>query len=624
MFRLFLIIIVSLFINIVFSQDDYKLKFWNENKAYKNLKDYFIVKYERDTTKLIYIEKIIEYCYKNKDYKQCTQYFDKGIHTKNQTLYIYCGRSYKHLEKFYEAKEIFEKGIKIAQKNKNRESLNVLNQEVESINWVIKNNKKTSAYHQSNIYLHNNFSNILSLNWFNESLILTIEEKNSSNNNILITNLLDSNSIKTKNNLSNSKIGTLTQFDINKFYISVCDTLNNCKIGIGSLRSDSLIINNYVNGLLSNELNSTFTMPHFFNLNNKNYLLFCSNKEDSKGGLDIYLGELLKEDSISNIRNLNSINTIYDDITPFIDLNDTTLYFSNSWMYGYGGLDIFKTKFKELKSSKIENLGMQINSSNNDFNFRIKDSVYTLISNREIDKNCCNKYYHFSKNKSINNQKDSLKIVFVKEKDSLTIQNLNFYTKSYDTNKVFNELKKLEVNFPVKLYFHNDIPDPKSIKTTTKIDYGFTYNEYIKLKKEYMFNNASSFENKINDFFLNEITKGFNDLNKLTKLLSEHINDSIKFKLIIKGFASPLAPNKYNVNLSKRRISSLINYLIKYNNGELANLINKKIIFEFIPFGEDKADKMVSDNPKNVSKSIYSIEAALERKIEIIGIKIIQ
>jgi hypothetical protein len=43
-----------------------------------------------------------------------------------------------------------------------------------------------------------------------------------------------------------------------------------------------------------------------------------------------------------------------------------------------------------------------------------------------------------------------------------------------------------------------------------------------------------------------------------------------------------------------------------------------------LPFGEEKANKNVDDNPKNTKKSIFSIEAASERKIELVGIKILE
>ena len=86
----------------------------------------------------------------------------------------------------------------------------------------------------------------------------------------------------------------------------------------------------------------------------------------------------------------------------------------------------------------------------------------------------------------------------------------------------------------------------------------------------------------------------------------------------IKGFASPLNDKEYNMSLAKRRISSLKNYLREFQDGYLSPYIDSgKIIFIELPFGENKANNKISDNPYDRDKSVYSIEAANERRIEI-------
>jgi hypothetical protein len=60
-----------------------------------------------------------------------------------------------------------------------------------------------------------------------------------------------------------------------------------------------------------------------------------------------------------------------------------------------------------------------------------------------------------------------------------------------------------------------------------------------------------------------------------------------------------------------------------YQNGVLVPYMAKnstngpQIIFEYAPFGEYKANQTTSDNPKDPPKSIFSYEAAIERRIEI-------
>ena len=78
---------------------------------------------------------------------------------------------------------------------------------------------------------------------------------------------------------------------------------------------------------------------------------------------------------------------------------------------------------------------------------------------------------------------------------------------------------------------------------------------------------------------------------------------------------------EYNINLTKRRISSFINLINTFENGQLKSFLsngNLKIIE--LPFGENRSQKNVSDNPKDRKNSVYSKEAMLERKIEIVEI----
>ena len=92
-------------------------------------------------------------------------------------------------------------------------------------------------------------------------------------------------------------------------------------------------------------------------------------------------------------------------------------------------------------------------------------------------------------------------------------------------------------------------------------------------------------------------------------------------ELHIKGFASPLHAKQYNINLSKRRISSFMNLIKSFENGKLKSYINiGKLKIVELPFGENKSQKHVSDNPNDIEKSIYSKDAMMERKIEIVEI----
>ena len=71
------------------------------------------------------------------------------------------------------------------------------------------------------------------------------------------------------------------------------------------------------------------------------------------------------------------------------------------------------------------------------------------------------------------------------------------------------------------------------------------------------------------------------------------------------------------------------NYVGIYKNGILLNYLISEtennpaaITFKEESHGEYLSNKSVSDNPNDIKNSIYSIKAALERKVEIIGFRI--
>ena len=71
---------------------------------------------------------------------------------------------------------------------------------------------------------------------------------------------------------------------------------------------------------------------------------------------------------------------------------------------------------------------------------------------------------------------------------------------------------------------------------------------------------------------------------------------------------------------SKRRISSFINLINSFENGQLKNYLDiRKLKIVELPFGENQSQH-VNDNPEDRKKSVYSKDAMLERKIEIVEI----
>ena len=431
--------------------------------------------------------------------------------------------------------------------------------------------------------------------------------------------------------INNTSNGTFSS-DKKNFYFSSCkNEIHNKKCKI--------LVSIYKNGkwnkpdTLFGEINLndiTYTMPAFGRINGTDYLFFCSDSKNGLGGLDIYFGKINKN-KITQVQPITYINSIEDDIAPFFDDNESTLYFSSKWFNGFGGFDIQKTKFILNQKNDIINLGKPFNSSFND-TYIIKDSNdYFITSNRNHNsenKTCCTDIYHIKP--IIKIKSDSL--IYKLKNDSIKL-----ITESFRDSEKQKNINRLNQLIPVSLFFHNDIPNPKSTDSLTKINYLETYEDYVKMLKIYEINYSNGLEGirktesqiEIENFFTEYVQKGKKDLDDFLKLLEIELAKGTSFELIFKGYASPLSYSIYNKLLSKRRIKSVKNYISFYNNGKLLKYIiatennATKLTFKEEPFGENKSDTLVSDNPNDLRNSIYSKKAALERKVEIIGFKVL-
>ena len=362
-------------------------------------------------------------------------------------------------------------------------------------------------------------------------------------------------------------------------------------------------------GEIINAKNSNTTMPSISKIDDKEVLFFASDREGTKGGLDIWYSFIKNGNQYSKVQSVRSINTIENEISPWFDTLNQTLYFSTSWYDGYGGYDIFYSNYTG-GFEKPKNAGLPKNSPANDLYYFMDKDTFYLTSNR-IGVNytsvptCCSDIF---KGNPIEIKMDS-------------------------SEKVKETLASLNKRLPITLYFHNDIPNPKTTDIFTNVDYIESYREYLAMLDIYKNEYSKGLKEPLNeeakedisDFFSEYVEQGVRDLELFRDLLLKELQKGRKFNLYIKGFASPLAKSDYNVNLTKRRINSLINYLSEYDKGIFKQYIDEgALLFNEIPFGENVANKLTSDNPNDVKNSIYSRAAAIERKIEIQSIELIE
>lgn len=181
---------------------------------------------------------------------------------------------------------------------------------------------------------------------------------------------------------------------------------------------------------------------------------------------------------------------------------------------------------------------------------------------------------------------------------------------------------------PVSLYFDNDRPDPSTLNLTTRKSYFTIFQSYYNQKKTFLLNYSKihgpvedSLSDDMEEFFENEVLYNKEKFSKFLSVLESDLKKGKVYEIFVKGYASPLAKSDYNFNLSQRRIVSIYNEFYKYRKGVFKKYIkNGQLKLSQKPFGETTAPAGISDDKKDL-RSVFSVSASRERRVEIIEIK---
>lgn len=419
----------------------------------------------------------------------------------------------------------------------------------------------------------------------------------------------------------------------NSLYYTVSDTL-----------PSRIMKTNWINGKwtspeklpkIVNSPGSSNTHPSIAHTDSASFILYASDKPGGMGGFDIYYNQIFPDGSFSVPKNwgrrelgnskfaylidtTSQFNTIGNEISPYYNVSDSTLYFSSDWHYGAGAYDIFKMKATIGDTAQIENLGFPVNSPQNDLYYRIDQSgrLAFLTSNRdealaEKHLSCCNDIFTY----------EIPEIIIPKTEEEIIQEQISILTKT-----------AVEL-IPITLYFHNDRPGSASWDTVTEINYEQSFNNYIARETEYSqkFSAGLSGEQAIVaqdniEVFFNKYVNGeFQKLREFMLLMEELLKKNQNVLVTIKGYTSPLNTPEYNLNLAKRRISSLRNYLKEYKSGSFVKYIDKGLLtIETMPYGDTQVPEGVSDDPNDRRNSVYNPLAAKERRIQVIAVKFSQ
>ena len=386
------------------------------------------------------------------------------------------------------------------------------------------------------------------------------------------------------NFFSNKKIANFCFENNNSGYFSICENAKSCKISylenIRNIRKFNLLPKTI------NEKNYNNTNPFFVDHNNRKVLFFASDRKGGYGGLDIWFSFKNDDGTFSSPINAGpAINSEYDEITPFYDTSRELMYYSSNKNLSMG-FDIYYSSgfLNKWESSK----------SYSEINSNYDETYFSVI---------CDTVSYFSSSRD--NCSDSISCC----------SDIYILKKAYNRDDKLNFSQKFEL--PINLYFHNDQPDCCTLDTTTNKDYYESYVDYYLLKNQYYDFDRN---NQIISFFEDSLIKNFNKFNNLIDQIITLVRQGKGISITIEGYASPLFESLYNQSLSKRRISSVKNYIESYDSYVLQQFFeNDQIDIKLMPFGEYNS---TLELPKNKDEAIYNIEYILERKVRIRSVEV--
>lgn len=359
------------------------------------------------------------------------------------------------------------------------------------------------------------------------------------------------------------------------------------------------------------------TQPVVVRWEDREMLLFVSDRPGGEGGTDIWQARLENGAAVDVYPLGRAVNTPGNERCPWYDAHSNALWFSSDFLPGYGGYDIFSAAWGNDIFATPVNAGKPINSPANDL-YPMLDHARGqgwLTSNRigsfaAKGETCCNDLYRWT--------------LPVTDTVASVASAVGDPPAPIRTMSAAERLIALQRDFPLVLYFHNDDPEPRSWMKTTPQTYDEAYLRYKNLQAEY--ESLTQDPTAVRRFFNEEVDRGLARLQDLTRSLLPVLEEGQSVTLEVRGHASPLARTDYNRFLSMRRIESLRNTLRQCNAGVLAPYFEgrsangARLSVRELPFGEERSAAGVSDDLRDTRKSVHSVEAMRERRIEVVGI----
>lgn len=329
---------------------------------------------------------------------------------------------------------------------------------------------------------------------------------------------------------------------------------------------------------LGQKVNSTAWDSHPSLSSDGNTLYFASIRKGGFGSHDIWKSEKDSTGEWKTSVNLgNTINTLLDDLGPYIHANNKTLYFASNGHTGMGGYDLFFSNQNETGEWETpKNFGYPVNTSEN-------ENAFAITANGKTG--------YFSVEKRNGVRTDSIDIYQFTLPENMRPKIPSTYTKG----NVFDAKTKLPLEADLELY------ELKTGKQSVKLNSDKVDGSYLVVLNEgesyglfcskdgYLFksfnfdySDKKSFDAKMLDIYLEKLEvdakvvlnnvffptaeykledASKTELEKLVKFLN--YNKSVTIE--ISGHTDNVGKKENNLLLSKNRAKSVYDFLVTQN-----------------------------------------------------------
>ena len=319
-------------------------------------------------------------------------------------------------------------------------------------------------------------------------------------------------------------------------------------------------------------------------------LILAIQRNATYGGKDLYVSYRDADNNWSEPKNMGSvINTVCNEVSPFLAADEKTLYYSSSGFVGYGSYDIYLTRRLDeswLNWSEPQNLGPNINTT-------LFDAYYSITASGE--------YAYFSSGTNDNGtdlfriklpQNARPKPVVLVKGHVLNSKNntpvaAKIYYESLTTGKEMGEANSDAVNgyYSIALPagerygYRANVPGFASINQNIDL---INLHEYAEIEKDLYLvpieeGNIIRLNNVFFDYGKAELRPETHlELDRLITLL----NEKPSMKIEISGHTDNIGSDYFNKQLSRNRAKAVFDYLV-------ANSISEDRL-SFKGYGKDK------------------------------------